>query len=69
MPETEKVREDEKRSVCMFELHADIESYVSKCSVCESAAHVIAAHSQSADLPDCPTACSPGRRVPVIYKV
>jgi integrin beta 8 len=31
-----------------------IESYVSKCSVCESPAHVIAIHSQSTDVPECP---------------
>lgn len=36
-----------------------IEDYVSKCSVCESTAHVIAVHSQSVDLPDCPIGWSP----------
>ena len=36
-----------------------IESYISKCAVCESPSHVVALHSQSTDLPDCPLGWSP----------
>lgn len=32
----------------------DIKPYISRCSVCEAPANVIAVHSQSVHVPDCP---------------
>lgn len=32
----------------------DIQNYISRCSVCESRTSIIAVHSQSMQLPDCP---------------
>ena len=36
----------------------EIEPYISKCSVCEAPSHVIAVHSQSSEIPDCPSGWS-----------
>ena len=32
-----------------------IPHYISRCTVCEAPSNVIAVHSQSLDIPDCPT--------------
>lgn len=37
---------------------AEIESYISRCSVCEAPANIIAVHSQSIQIPNCPTGWS-----------
>lgn len=36
----------------------EIEPYISKCAVCEAPSHVIAVHSQTIDIPDCPSGWS-----------
>jgi integrin beta 8 len=36
-------------------MNEDITEYISRCSVCEAPANVIAVHSQTADLPACPS--------------
>jgi len=36
----------------------DVQKYISRCSVCEAPAHVIAVHSQSQNYPSCPTGWS-----------
>lgn len=33
---------------------ANIQKYISRCSVCESRTSIIAVHSQSMEIPDCP---------------
>lgn len=32
----------------------DIKKYISRCAVCESASPILAVHSQSVEVPDCP---------------
>lgn len=36
----------------------EIKPFISKCAVCEAPSHVIAVHSQSVDIPDCPNGWS-----------
>lgn len=46
---------DEPMPMAMTPIPArEVEKYISRCSVCESSTRLIALHSQSMDIPDCP---------------